>query len=383
MKRKVSLSKKVIYNELAENSVNSQFTIVTRLQEDEAFDEIEVFINDTEDLGRVAALADIVKMANLIDEIEVKKEGENLSVIFRDLRNDEMDDMFAFYLSKIIEWFDNGEYIASLNDSLRDFFVLIKTAKYSRKDIRIEYDMHAGEFIIYRPDEIPVKYEKIEDIEKILVDHKYSYEFDNTGQAIRDFIPEEKMDEATRNFSEGRKSLEELLFFCMKNRLRTFSCCAGHELIPGTYTKGYVSFALENDELMRNIVLTVFSKLFENDMPVRLDFSVRSDDVDTEKRLESATIYINGRKEDEVFTYIREVMQEILLTKKFEINPFILDMYNVNNRNLNTSFSYSVSKRTFKCSELKCEGMSFEDARKWLDDLKSSHDGVGDSDGNR
>ena len=34
---------------------------------------------------------------------------------------------------------------------------------------------------------------------------------------------------AAKTFSEGRKSLEDLLYFCFKNNITTFACCAGHE----------------------------------------------------------------------------------------------------------------------------------------------------------
>lgn len=34
---------------------------------------------------------------------------------------------------------------------------------------------------------------------------------------------------AAKTFSEGRKSLEDLLYLCFKNNITTFACCAGHE----------------------------------------------------------------------------------------------------------------------------------------------------------
>lgn len=75
---------------------------------------------------------------------------------------------------------------------------------------------------------------------------------------------------AAKTFSEGRKSLENLLYFCFTNSIKTFASCAGHEEYLGQFNDGYISFNLE-DEFTRNCIKYLNGKHLIHEKSIDLD----------------------------------------------------------------------------------------------------------------
>ncbi len=129
----------------------------------------------------------------------------------------------------------------------------------------------------------------------------YFKKYSNFGVATRGKIPKEDAKEAARGFSEGRKTLEELLIFCIENEIQTFACCAGHpdSNAPDGYSTGYVAFDLE-DEKTKSIVLELFSKGIKSQL---------------ERRQNDLALYVNRGNEDEEFSKARKALEEIVRDK--------------------------------------------------------------------
>ena len=77
-----------------------------------------------------------------------------------------------------------------------------------------------------------------------------------SGQVVED-IPIELHEKAAKIFSEGNKSLENLLLYCFKNNIKTVACCAGHEEKNKPF--GYLSF--KNNEKDIGVILKLIYKL--------------------------------------------------------------------------------------------------------------------------
>lgn len=94
---------------------------------------------------------------------------------------------------------------------------------------------------------------------------------ENTGAPRKKEIPIEMAEEAGRVYGEGRETLSNLITYCVKNGIRTFACCAGHEQEDekGSYSRGYLSFALENEKT-REAVLALFSRILKGRADITL-----------------------------------------------------------------------------------------------------------------
>lgn len=112
---------------------------------------------------------------------------------------------------------------------------------------------------------------------------------------------------AAHTFAEGRKSLEDLLYFCFTNNVKTHNCCAGHE---DTVSRGYISFNL-NDEFTRKAIKYINTKL---ETPDEISINETCNQILTEG------IYCNPGTEDAIFTDVLEHLQEYISKKDVEIN---------------------------------------------------------------
>lgn len=111
---------------------------------------------------------------------------------------------------------------------------------------------------------------------------------------------------AAKTFSEGRKSLEELLYCCIINNIKTHASCAGHKKYLGWFDDGYVSFILD-DELTTEFVKYLNGKLagHENNISLYQD----DDSTVIEK------IVCNYETADKVFAEIQGSLEEYLSKK--------------------------------------------------------------------
>lgn len=73
----------------------------------------------------------------------------------------------------------------------------------------------------------------------------------NNRNSERCYTKEEIMQDPkyfAQKFSEGNKSLEELLLFCYANDISTFACCAGHENSRGLVPSANIVFNVEPEQ---------------------------------------------------------------------------------------------------------------------------------------
>lgn len=112
---------------------------------------------------------------------------------------------------------------------------------------------------------------------------------------------------AAKTFSEGRKSLEDLIYYCIINNIKTFASCAGHEENSGEYNDGYVSFNID-DKRTRGFIKYLNSK-FSYD-----EYSVSISEAGDPKTLVEA-MYCNYWNADALYTRILEALQEYITNK--------------------------------------------------------------------
>ncbi len=109
---------------------------------------------------------------------------------------------------------------------------------------------------------------------------------------------------AAKTFSEGRKSLEDLIYFCITNKIKTLACCAGHKRNLGEpYNDGYISFNMD-DEFTRNVIKYINTKL--DDLSENISIDEKNDGTLTEG------IYCDYETADYTFTKILENLQECI-----------------------------------------------------------------------
>lgn len=133
---------------------------------------------------------------------------------------------------------------------------------------------------------------------------------------------------AAKTFSEGRKSLENLLYFCFTNNIRTFTVCAGHKKNLGQFNDGYISFNLE-DEFTRNCIK------YLNGKP-----SIYESAIDVEENDDRSIIEKMGcdyETADAVFTEILGNLEEYIAKK-----DVISELYEDNglNKRIDTMLEY-------------------------------------------
>ena len=112
---------------------------------------------------------------------------------------------------------------------------------------------------------------------------------------------------AAKTFSEGRKSLEDLIYYCIINNIKTFASCAGHEENTFENQDGYISFNID-DERTRNFIKYLNSK-FSYD-----EYSVSISETGDSRTLVEA-MYCNYWNADALYTGILEVLQEYITNK--------------------------------------------------------------------
>lgn len=144
---------------------------------------------------------------------------------------------------------------------------------------------------------------------------------------------------AAKTFSEGRKSLENLLYFCFTNNIRTFASCAGHEEYLGQFNDGYISFNLE-DEFTRNGMKYLNGKhsIYENTIEVG-ENNARNITEDIRCDYETA---------DAVFTEILRNLKEYIVKKDViselyeenELNKRIDAMLEYKNNPINSKLGF-------------------------------------------
>lgn len=114
---------------------------------------------------------------------------------------------------------------------------------------------------------------------------------------------DEDVRKAAKTFSEGRKSLEDLLYFCITNDIKTFASCAGHKENLGQYNDGYIAFNID-DEFTRNFIKYLNEKI--SNYPNHISVSETYDSTIAEG------IYCNYGNADEVFTEILEILEQYI-----------------------------------------------------------------------
>lgn len=118
---------------------------------------------------------------------------------------------------------------------------------------------------------------------------------------------------AAITFSEGRKSLENLLYFCFTNNIKTFASCAGHEENLNLYNDGYIAFNIE-DEFTRKFIEYLNNKL-----------SINRGNVSIEENIDSIlieSIHCNYQNADHIFREVLEILQNFIIKDNinFELN---------------------------------------------------------------
>lgn len=355
------------YEEIKKFCADNNIKYIGHIYEDKDYSEFEFLVDSETDYRFLTTVLDWLMYTQKVKQISFKKENNQTSLVIRDESRLPTDDVTAFFLARILEEVTKGDYKAFVSEHTPTFFDLFKTVMFSKEDIDIEYMIHAKRMELFRRGELEQQFseqESIKILRKLMNDPEYSNTFENTGDAIREKIPEESIELAAKSFSEGRKSLEDVLLFCMKNNIRTFACCAGHDILPGVRGKAYLSFALENEDVTRNLVIGLFSSELTESGIDKLDFSTRVDD--DGNVVENANIYIEIGREDEVFKRLEEKMAQLINRGNLPISPVILDMYIASKKFIGKGFSFDGATEMIEFEGLDISKMSLQDAQKWF-----------------
>ena len=114
----------------------------------------------------------------------------------------------------------------------------------------------------------------------------------NNRNSERCYTKEEIMQDPkyfAQKFSEGNKSLEELLLFCYANDISTFACCAGHEnsrgLVPSANIvfnvepEQYEMFSLLIEQMTQSELSNVLNLELRNPTGQQIIFDIRLEDL--------------------------------------------------------------------------------------------------------
>jgi len=114
----------------------------------------------------------------------------------------------------------------------------------------------------------------------------------NNRNSERCYTKEEIMHDPkyfAQKFSEGNKSLEELLLFCYANDISTFACCAGHEnsrgLVPSANIvfnvepEQYEMFSLLIEQMTQSELSNVLNLELRNPTGQQIIFDIRLEDL--------------------------------------------------------------------------------------------------------
>ena len=176
-----------------------------------------------------------------------------------------------------------------------------------------EYDIDNREVLIDINGMEPIR--KADDnvlitLEDINNNHNLSNVFAEIGppQDLTDKIHnDEDARKAAKTFSEGRKSLENLIYYCITNNIKTFASCAGHEENQGEYNDGYISFNID-DERTRSFIKYLNIKFNFDEYGVSINAC-------GEPYTLVEAIYCNYWNADDLYSGILEALKEYITNK--------------------------------------------------------------------
>lgn len=207
-------------------------------------------------------------------------------------------------------------------------------------------------------------------------------EIKDDGKAYKNLHLEtlEKQIEASKIWSEGRKTLEELLLYCMQNGIKTVSCCAGHyDKEGGEINKGYIGFDIK-DEKTKDIVLKLLASEVskkenstvvmhkinnsqESETNIYLQNEENMDDVIFTRLLEKIRGIVEEKDQIEEINYkLKEMLEPIEMEYKGDI--FLEIVYNSKKDEVDSHFKIN------NVGVRGCEKMEFEKASKIIDFIK-------------
>lgn len=193
----------------------------------------------------------------------------------------------------------------------------------------------------------------------------------------------DKQIKASKVWSEGRKSLEELLLYCMQNGIKTVACCAGHyhEGDKDMGDSGYIGFDF-GDKNTREVISKLISmEISQKQNTTTVIHRIKSND----ESIDLKEIYIQNERgeDDDIFSRLLQEIQEILQEK--EKNQSIdnktqkmLEFLNIECKD-NVIFEMSYLPQKDELDSLinvkgiaprGCEKLKFEQASRIMDYMK-------------
>lgn len=126
----------------------------------------------------------------------------------------------------------------------------------------------------------------------------------------------DKQIEASKVWSEGRKSLEELLLYCIQNGIKTVACCAGHyhEGAKDTGYGGYIGFDF-GDKNTREVIYKLISmEISQKQNTTTVIHRIKNND----ESIDLKEVYIQNERgeDDDIFSRLLQEIQEILQEKE-------------------------------------------------------------------
>lgn len=134
----------------------------------------------------------------------------------------------------------------------------------------------------------------------------------NNGEPIdTDAISQEEWIQCAKEWSEGDKNLEELIYFCLQNEIKTYASCSGHNV-----DRPYISFII--NEKNRYIIDSIASE-FKDIKGAGIVYYSTSH-ASNARGIDSYTTFYLPTRDTSGFYKIKEICQKILEGHKYEID---------------------------------------------------------------
>lgn len=109
-------------------------------------------------------------------------------------------------------------------------------------------------------------------------------------------------------YGEGRKSLEDLIYFCINNGIKTLASCAGHK-VGEKLSSAYLTFILDDKNTM-NAIEYMQKQINKENIEI-----VYENRLGCSNNIRGVTICVDYEKADEIFIQMQQILEEYINNK--------------------------------------------------------------------
>lgn len=260
---------------------------------------------------------------NTIKKIIAENKGDNKIVIHFILRKEELKDSIENFLESFKLFTNKGIIMSDISTTHKELVTNLMIRNINALKVKgiinHKIDEEKLEIKIEGCEDIEIPIDKaVEVLNNMIQDTKISTVFSNIGIPIdvsKYVESEEDMKNLANAYGEGRVALENLLYFCIKNKIKTLASCAGHKVAEKT-SPAYLTFILDDKNTM-NAIKYMKKEINEESIEI-----VYENKLGCDNNIRGVTMCVNYNEADKVFIQMQQILEEFVnnQSKKDQIN---------------------------------------------------------------